>query len=80
MRLYKAMCLVRTGRAEEAAKIVNYGFEMADIKEGEISVSALWYEIYGAILSRKYREKGKEEIGRKVDKVYPLKKLDFRMD
>lgn len=80
MRLYKAMCLVRTGRAEEAAKIVNYGFEMADIKEGEISVSALWYEIYGAILSRKCREKGKEEIGRKVDKVYPLKKLDFRMD
>ena len=79
MQLYKAMCLVRTGNAEEAAKIVNYDFEMADIKEGEISVSALWYEIYGALLAKKFSLKESGEIFQAVDRKYPLKKLDFRM-
>lgn len=79
LRLYKALCLVRTGRAEQAAEIVNYNFKMDDIKEGEISVSSIWYEIYGTLLAKKYNLTDKREINELVDKEIPLKDLDFRM-
>ena len=79
LRLYKALCLVRTGRAEQAAEIVNYNFKMDDIKEGEVSVSSIWYEIYGTLLAKKYNLTDKREINELVDKEIPLKDLDFRM-
>lgn len=79
LRMYRAFCLVRTGRVREAAEIINYDFVMEDIKEGEFSVSSLWYEIYGEIVKEKYGYSDIGEINAAVDRDYPLKELDFRM-
>ncbi len=47
LKLYSAIALVNLGRRDEAGQYVNESFEMPDIKEGELSVSAVWKDIYG---------------------------------
>jgi tetratricopeptide (TPR) repeat protein len=47
LKLYTAIALVNLGRIEDAKKYVNEDFEMPDVKEGELSVSAVWKSIYG---------------------------------
>ena len=75
-RLYCAIAFMNLGRFEEATKIINKDFVMYDIKEGELSVSHLWFELY---------EKFYEQCTGKCDpqeakKEYPLPRtLDFRM-
>ena len=62
---YKALALVKSGNAKAAAEIITPDFVMCDIKEGEASISHLWFEIYEALTG---------------DKEYPLPySLDFRM-
>ncbi len=66
-----ACALLALGRVEEAKKTVNENFEMPDIKEGELSISALWFEV-------KAIEHGitAEEARKKFTLPYSL---DFRM-
>ena len=47
LRLYTAVALMQCGKADAAREIVNESFSMSDIKEGELSVSAIWAELYG---------------------------------
>jgi uncharacterized protein HemY len=47
LQLYSAIALVNLGRREEAKKYINEDFEMPDVKEGELSVSAVWASVYG---------------------------------
>ncbi len=65
LMFYRAMAYLRTGNAKKAAEIVTPDFVLCDIKEGEISISHLWYEIYEALTG---------------EKKHPLPfSLDFRM-
>ena len=47
IKLYSAIALLHLGRAEEACEYVDESFEMPDIKEGELSISAIWDKMYG---------------------------------
>jgi len=79
IRLLKAKALIALNKLEEAKEIVNDKFEMADIKEGELSISALWFELYKKqiILERGIDE---EQALKAVKEEYPLPyELDFRM-
>lgn len=83
IRLYKAVALINLGRLKEATEIINPDFIMSDIKEGELSVSQLWFELYRRLYAE---EKGIEysqdntQLIKEADEKYPLpKKLDFRM-
>jgi len=76
LRLYKTSALMKLERIEEAVEILNESFTMDDIKEGELSISGIWFELY--------RKLYKKEMGIddpvKADEKYPLpKRLDFRM-
>lgn len=83
LRLYRAVALIHLKRLEEAAEIINMDFEMSDIKEGELSVSQLWFELYRQIYAAENGmayDPENEELCREADEKYPLpKKLDFRM-
>lgn len=79
LKFYKAYCLNKLGRNVEASKIINYDFTMTDLKEGEVSVSELWYDIYGELLFGKENTTEEERI-EGVDEKMPLGKLDFRME
>jgi len=79
LQMYKAMCLLRLNEPEKAAEIIDDKFILEDVKEGEFSISALWNEIYGAIIAKKYRLADKTEILLAMEKEYPLRNLDFRM-
>lgn len=47
LRLYTAVARMKSGDPEGAREIVNESFTMSDIKEGELSISAIWAELYG---------------------------------
>jgi hypothetical protein len=65
LMFYCALSYLRLGNATKAAEIITPDFVMCDIKEGEISISHLWYEIYEELTG---------------DKKYSLPfSLDFRM-
>lgn len=75
VQLYKAFCLAHTGKLDEAEQILyqDGGLVVPDIREGEISITDLWYFIE----EEKARERG--EVFDK-DAVLPPSFLDFRMD
>lgn len=47
LRFFAATAYVNCGQKEKARDIINSNFEMSDIKEGELSISAIWKTIYG---------------------------------
>ena len=49
LKFYLALAYLRTGDLSSAKEIINEKFEMADIKEGELSISALWRELYDEV-------------------------------
>lgn len=83
LRLFKAVALINLERLDEAAEILNADFEMPDVKEGELSVSHYWFELYRRIYARDLGKKydpSNLELIRAADETYPLpKSLDFRM-
>lgn len=74
MRFYQANALGRSGRLEEAEAVLfaDGGLRVADLKEGELSITNLWYTIE--------RQKA-ERAGRPFDEAaaVPPAFLDFRM-
>lgn len=84
IRLYCAIAYINLDRLEEATEIINPDFEMSDIKEGELSVSFLWFELYRRLYAKQNNiEYNPDDVQLKndADKKYPLpKKLDFRMN
>lgn len=76
LRLYKTSALLRLDRLDEAREILTPDFMMYDIKEGELSISGIWFELYRRIYAK---ETGVDDP-EKADEKYPLPpRLDFRM-
>lgn len=83
LRMYLAVSYINLSQLEKAKEIINEDFVMSDIKEGELSVSHYWFELYRRIYAtengRKYDANDKQLI-KEADAKYPLPKaLDFRM-
>lgn len=83
LRLHRAIALLHLNRLAEAAEILNADFVMPDVKEGELSVSQLWFDLYRRIYAEEigvaYDAMDEQEI-QAADAKYPLpKSLDFRM-
>lgn len=83
LRLYCAVSYINLSMLDKAREIINKDFVMSDIKEGELSVSHYWFELYRRIYAtetgREYNPDDKDLI-RQADEKYPLPKaLDFRM-
>lgn len=79
MKLYTAQALVALKRYKEATKLLNYDILIPDIKEGENSISDLWFKLYGAILEEETGIHDSKQLMELVEQRYPLKHLDFRM-
>lgn len=76
IRLYRAVSLIALDRLEEAVEIINPSFMMSDIKEGELSVSQIWFYLYRKL----YAQQTGTADDAAADAQYPLpKNLDFRM-
>lgn len=74
LRMYLTYALLRSGKIKEADEELNRdgGIDVTDIREGEISITNLWYDIEES----KAKAKG-QKFDRK--KNIPPKKFDFRM-
>ncbi len=77
--VYYAFALLHTGKYYEASKIITADFVLNDVKEGELSISKLWQDVYTEICKIEYSVD--ETEARKIaDEKYPLPyALDFRM-
>ncbi len=81
LQLYKAMALLELQRFQEAAAIIHKDFLLCDIKEGEISLSRIWEQIYGGLLRQQTGLEDQGELDRLLKERYPLPAdLDFQMD
>ena len=67
---------------DEAIKIVNKDFYIPDVREGEVSLSKIWFELYRRIYAKEIGVKYDEnntELAKAADERYPLPfELDFR--
>lgn len=79
LKLYTGQALVARKRYQEAAALINYDILIPDIKEGENSISDLWFTLYGAIISQETGITDPAQLKQLVEARYPLKHLDFRM-
>ncbi len=80
MRLLLAMAYMKQEAYEKAATIINADFQMDDIREGEISLSHLWFDLYRALLRKQHPTACEAEIAARQQREYPLPAhLDFRM-
>lgn len=80
LRYFLAVCYGKTGAVQDAIDILSNVLPIYDIREGEYSLSALWIELHGHLIS--------EQTGVSIDTLtqeqilttYPLPRaLDFRM-
>ena len=75
IKLFRATSAVKCGNVELAEEILyeNGGLEVPDIREGEVSITDLWFQI---------EEKKAQREGREFDRasVRPPLKFDFRMN
>ena len=54
---------------------------MADVQEGEASISDVWQEIYLGLLRSEHPDMPEEELRRLRDEKYPIPSaLDFRQN
>jgi len=72
--LCRCFALLKTGKLDEAEKLLyaDGGIEVTDIKEGEVSITDLWYEIEEAKAARDGKPFDRDETD-------PPEKFDFRM-
>lgn len=78
--LYRAIALMNTGHYRAASDIINPDFELCDIKEGELSISYIWGELYAKILSIETGITDEDKLRKLAEERYPLPvHLDFRM-
>ena len=80
LKMLTGACYVSIGDTDTAKKFINEKLVVADIMEGEYSLSEIWYELYARVLAKEkdvdYKLLGKDEVLAK----YPLPyELDFRM-
>lgn len=80
IRMLGAAALARRGAPHEAARLLSPELTVPDIKEGEYALSAIWLEIYRAILKKEHPLFAGEPTAEEVLAAYPLpRSLDFRM-
>ena len=72
--------LVKQGRLDEAEKLLLKVPEVADMREGEVSTSAVWLDLYRKKIAR---DESRDEDSVEADEVfrrYPVPaEIDFRM-
>ena len=69
-----------TMEKEEAKEALSESFVMPDIKEGEISISDIWFKLYTLVLKKEYPAASDDELRTLLNEKYPLPhELDFRM-
>ena len=79
LTVYLALAYLNLGDYKKTMEIITPDFVLNDIKEGELSMSKIWFDMHALMLQK---EKGLSESEAKacVEEEYPLPyALDFRM-
>ena len=80
MQLLLSVAYMKLEKYTDAARYINPDFRMDDMREGEISLSHVWSELYTAILKKDNPEMSEYELVSLQKEKYPLPShLDFRM-
>jgi len=81
IRLYYAMAHMGLGNYPAAAEVVNRDFILEDVREGELSVSHVWFALYRGLIRQTHPQLEEAEVIALQQQRYPLPShLDFRMN
>ena len=76
IRIFEIAALIRVGRLDEADRLINGPLVMPDVREGDVMLTDLWFELMAI------KEKGsasEENLAWAHENLKPPKHLDFRM-
>ena len=80
VQMYLGNCYVQLGDIENALNYINEDLVIADMKEGEYSISNIWVELYRKILSNELNVSPEKISDKEVLDKYPIPySIDFRM-
>lgn len=80
IKMYYGNCLVLLGQTEKAKQFVNTNLHVADIREGESSISKIWTDLYKGELASQNNVSIDDISDEEVLEKYPLPyELDFRL-
>ncbi|MBQ3085047.1 MAG: DUF5107 domain-containing protein [Clostridia bacterium] len=80
LTLLKIVSLLRIGEIDRACALLTPDFKMDDIKEGELSVSQIWFDLYTEKLKKETGITDEQSLKALLNERYPLPiNLDFRM-
>ena len=74
--IFEIAALIRVGRLDEADRLINGPLVMPDVREGDVMLTDLWFELMAI------KEKGsasEENLTWAHENLKPPKHLDFRM-
>lgn len=78
--LFYAQSLGKLDRLDEAVSIMRSAPEVSDIREGEVSTSAIWLELYRKVIARDERRSAECITDDEIFEKYPIPHtIDFRM-
>ncbi len=79
--LFYARNLAKAGRLDDAVTTMRTAPEVSDIREGEVSTSAIWLEVYRKVIARDENRDGKDIPDAEIYEKYPIpQEIDFRMN
>ncbi len=79
--LFYARNLAKAGRLDDAVMTMRTAPEVSDIREGEVSTSAIWLEVYRKVIARDEARDGKDIPDAEIYEKYPIpQEIDFRMN
>ena len=83
IKFFTIVAYMNLDSLDKASEIINNNFCIPDVKEGEVSISKLWFDLYRRIYAKEIGvefEALTDEMIEKADEKYPLPyELDFRM-
>lgn len=81
IRLYYAMAYIALEDYESAAAVIHKDFILEDVREGELSISNVWFTIYRGLIRQKNPTLEEADVIALQEQKYPLPShLDFRMN
>lgn len=79
--LFYARNLAKAGRLDDAVATMRTAPEVSDIREGEVSTSAIWLEVYRKVIARDENRDEKTITDAEIYEKYPIpQEIDFRMN
>ncbi len=77
VKTYEMLTLMRAGKYEQAQELLESKIVLTDVREGEVLITDLWFELMSRI---RFGDASEEHLAWVNEKLKPPQNIDFRMN